>query len=144
MSHKYLYAPGEDIAFCAKPVALVEPVPTPSVVSVFTLSKDVRESFVIDGTALAPSKAVMVSVSRFEQSYKDQLSKLLYNDADKLDHHALMVLTSISDIVESSQRPIRLMSQAFHKKMPTLCKALNDFYQANHAVIRGISQQLSN
>lgn len=108
---------------------------------VFTLSKATKQVFTIDATPLMPSKLVLFSGSRFEAAYTKQLSDSLFNNAEKLDHRVLMALTSLSDIVEETHRPIRLMSQALHKKLPTICKVLNDFYLENRAVIRGISQQ---
>ena len=111
--------------------------------AVFTLSKEAKQSFGIDGTALAPTRRVLLSGARFEQAYTAQLNSTLFNDQDSLEMGALMALISLSDVVEETKRPIRLMSQALRAKLPTICKALNTFYQDNHQVIRGISKQLS-
>lgn len=111
--------------------------------AVFTLSKTAKRTFGIDGTALAPTRRVLLAGAGFEAAYIKQLNDTLFNDQDTLDTGALMALTSLSDVAEESKRPIRLMSQALRQKLPTVCKALNDFYRENHKVIRGISQQLS-
>jgi hypothetical protein len=118
-------------------------VPVLATPAIFTLSKASKQVFSIDGTTLAPSRLVLLSGAGFEAAYTKQLNATLFNDKEELDVAALMTLTSLSDIVEKSHRPIRLMSQALRKKLPTVCKVLNAFFQENQAVIRGISQQLS-
>lgn len=114
-----------------------------SVMAIFTLSKTAKNVFGIDGTPLAPTKLVMLSGANFETAYTKQLDSTLFNEEAQLNHHALMAITSLSDLVEETHRPIRLMSQVFRKKLPTVCKVLNAFYHENRPVIRGISQQLS-
>lgn len=143
MNKKHLYSPDEDIAITIKAVE-----PAKSAVSVevktFSLNKRIPETFSLDKTPLQPNSTTMLAHGMFESTYLKQLEKLIYNDMDKLDTDALMTLTSLSDIVEHTHRPIRLMSQAFRKKLPTICKVLNEFYANNRSVIRGIAQQLAN
>lgn len=153
MTTKHLYQPGEDITLTPRPIPTDTPVEPPSNTpvavpaqepsQVFTLAKTAVETFPLDGTCIAPSRAVMLSGARFAKTYEEQLNALLYNDEEQLDHEALMLLTSLSDIHEKTQRPIRLISQSLRQKIPLVCTALNKFYRDNHAVLRGISQQLA-
>lgn len=144
MNKKHLYSPNEDIPITVKP-PVTEPAPAPAAgIKTFTLSKQVKDVYSIDKTPLAPNPNTLLSVGQFERIYLHQLESLIYNDMERLDTGALMVITSLSDIVKATNRPIRLMSQAYRKKLPTLCKVLNQFYAENHKVIRGIAEQLSN
>lgn len=144
MNKKHLYSPNEDIPITVKP-SETEPAPASAVdTKTFTLSKQVKDVYSIDKTPLAPNPNTLLSVGQFERIYLHQLESLIYNDMERLDTGALMVITSLSDIVKATNRPIRLMSQAYRKKLPTLCKVLNQFYAENHKVIRGIAEQLSN
>lgn len=144
MNKKHLYTPNEDIPITVKQ-AVAEPAPAPAAdIKTFTLSKQVKDVYSIDKTPLAPNPNTLLSVGQFERIYLHQLESLIYNDMERLDTGALMVITSLSDIVKATNRPIRLMSQAYRKKLPTLCKVLNQFYAENHKIIRGIAEQLSN
>ena len=144
MNKKHLYSPNEDIPITVKP-SVTEPAPAPAAgIKTFTLSKQVKDVYSIDKTPLAPNPTTLLSAGQFEHTYLKQLESLIYNDMERLDSGVLMTITSLSDIVKATNRPIRLMSQAYRKKLPTLCKVLNQFYVENHKVIRGIAEQLSN
>jgi hypothetical protein len=144
MNKKHLYSPNDDIPISVKP-SVAEPAPAPAAdIKTFTLSKQVKDIFSIDKTPLVPNPATLLSVGQFEHAYLKQLESLIYNDMECLDSGTLMTITSLSDIVKATHRPIRLMSQAYRKKLPTLCKVLNQFYAENHKVIRGIADQLAN
>lgn len=138
MSKKHLDAEDEDISVNTRSVAT-----NPNTPQTFSLSKQAAEKFSLDKTPLAPHPTTLLSVGQFESTYLKQLESLIYNDQDRLDDDALRTIAAISDIVASTHRPIRLMSQAYRKKLPTLCKVLNQFYITHNEVIRSISQQLS-
>lgn len=141
-----LYRHDEELSFITKLPAMVEepPVKTPVLVKpTFGLHKSIQYKFEIDQSVLAPSKAVMLSGSKFEERYRDQLNKLLYNDEEKLDPTVLFTITTLYDANVRMKGPIRLMSQQFRSKLPTVCKVLNSFYHDSNAVISGISAQLN-
>lgn len=151
MNNKHLYRSDEDIELPARiQPSLTEPTPQPSCVDkpavippVFTVSKSVTEVFELDDTCIAPSKKTMLAGSKFGEVYEAQLNSLLYNDEERLDHSALMMITALSDIHTKTNRPMRLSSQSLRKKTPLVCAVLNRFFSTNHSVIRGISQQLA-
>lgn len=93
----------------------------------FTLSKG-KKVFNLDSTNLIPSKLTLLNIRKFEQSYKQQLEALFFNDRDMVDMKDIAFIMFLYGLINKGDYPIEVKSIRFKHLLSRIVKVLNEFF----------------
>lgn len=105
--------------------------------------KSARLMYNIDGTALTPSVATLLS-GKFVAAYTNELEAAMNDDSTERNSMRFVEICRLLRSSDQQNAPVSIVSGKYVRRLPDIAKALNTFMNENAEVIKAITTMMNN